>query len=151
MIEDLQNGCDDLVQVLNRVEARCRGVLACVEMFDGYVGSYLTNRLLRRLAILAIWIKSGTDLLYRDHGGQGYVRVFLAESDGVIVDWVEMAELMADKSWYRSWGYTVLSVVDFLGILGVLVDELAAGNWEKVVRWLNTYGRSPGLDFDRFP
>ena len=150
MIETLQSGCDDLVQVLSRVEARCRDVLACVEMFDGYVGSHLRNRLLRRLAILAIWTKSRTELLYRDHRGQGHVTVFLTERDGVITEWVETERLVADRSWYASRGVTVVTVAEFIGILGVLVEELAAGNWEKVVMWLNTYGRSPSLDFEEY-
>lgn len=66
------------------------------------------------------------------------------------VYWVERKELVADKASWRSYGWEVLSVDEAKTLLEGMAKELGAGNWAMVVNWLARYGKSPGLDFDRF-
>jgi hypothetical protein len=66
------------------------------------------------------------------------------------VYWVERKELVADKTHYRSFGWEVLSVDEAKAVLEGMAKELGAGNWAMVVNWLSKYGKSPGLDCDRF-
>ena len=65
--------------------------------------------------------------------------------------WVEREQIVANRERYRADGFTVLSVEEMVDIIEDLVRELDSGNWAKVVDWLNRYGKSPGLDFERLP
>ncbi len=151
MTGSLQDSCRESREVLSRVLDRCEIIFADLEGFNSYVASYAVGRLVRRLAILNVWVARVAESLYRDHGGQGYVCVFLSEREGVHVLWVEREQIVANRERYRTYGATVLSVQEMVDIIEGLARELDSGNWARVVDWLNRYGSSPGLDFDRFP
>lgn len=151
MIKGLWDSCHELGEILSRVLDGCEIILADLEGFNSYAGSYATSRLIRRLAILSSWVSWVAESLYREHGGQGYVCVFLSEREGVHALWVEREKLVADRESYRADGSTVLSVEEVVDIIDQLARELDSGNWAKVVDWLNRYGKSQGLDFERFP
>ena len=82
--------------------------------------------------------------------GKGYVCVFLTQKEGITVHWVENKEIVADKSWFEAYGSKVLSPDEAIFIICEMVDEIVSNNWVKVMEWLNKYGKSPGLDFDKF-
>jgi hypothetical protein len=150
-MQKLQDSCLELEQVLARVKDQCRDMLASLDRFNSYVASYAVGRLVRRLAILSSWVSAVAETLYREHESQGYVCVFLSEREGVHMLWVEREQIVAKRERYRAYGSTVLSVEEIVDIIDQLVRELDSGNWAKVVDWLHRYGKSPGLDFDRFP
>ena len=151
MTTSLQDSCRELGEVLSRVQDGCETILADLRRFESYMALYGVRRLVRRLAILSSWVSWVAESLYREHEGQGYVCVFLSERQGVHILWVEREKLVANRERYRADGFTVLSVEEMVDIMEDLVRELDSGNWAKVVDWLNRYGKSPGLDFERFP
>lgn len=151
MIKGLWDSCHELGEALSMVLDRCETILADLGRFDSYVGRYAVGRLVRRLAILSVWVARVAESLYRDHRRLGYVAVLLSEGSGIAIHWVEREKIVANKESYRSDGFTVLSVEEMVDIIEDLVRELDLGNWDKVVDWLNRYGKSPGLDFKRFP
>ena len=150
-MEALRGSCAKLAQVLAQVEERCQISLADLDRFNNYAGSYARFRLVRRLAILSFWVSGVAKSLYREHQGKGYVCVFLSEREGVHMLWVEREQIVANRERFRADGFTVLSVEEMVGKIEDLVRELDSDNWAKVVDWLNRYGKSPGLDFERFP
>ncbi len=151
MIKGLWDSCHELGEVLSRVLDGCEIILADLEGFNSYAGSYATSRLVRKLAILSHWITRMEGSLYRDHKDKGYVCVFLSEREGIHPLWIEREEIVADRERFRADGSTVLSVGEMVDIIEDLVRELDSGNWAKVVDWLNRYGKSQGLDFRSFP
>ena len=151
MIKGLWDSCHELGEVLSRVLDGCETILDDLGRFDSYVGRYAVGRLIRRLAILSVWVSRVAESLYREHEGSGYVCVFLSEREGVHMLWVEREQIVANRERYRADGFTVLSVEEMVDIIEDLVRGLDSGNWAKVVDWLNRYGKSPGLDFERFP
>lgn len=146
----LSDACQELRQVLAKVEGQCQVVLESIGEFNDHASSYALVRLSRKLAILGYWIIGLTKRLYEEHKGGGYVCVFLTESNGVTVHWIENEEIVADKAWFASQGSTVLSVDEAINTIVQLTNELALNHWAKVVHWLNRYGKSPGLDFSKF-
>ena len=147
----LSDACQELRQVLAKVEGQCQVVLESIGLFNDHASSYALVRLSRKLAILGYWIIGLTKQLYEEHKGDGYVCVFLTKRDGITVHWVEDKKIVADKSWFASFGSTVLSVEGAIDIICQLIKELGSNNWPKVVDWLSMYGKSPGLDFSKLP
>lgn len=147
----LAGTCHELGAVLVQVMERCPDILTNLHRFEVYISSYAAHRLIRKLAILGVWVPSVAESLYKDHRGQGYVCVFLSEREGVHMLWVEREQIVANRERYRADGFTVLSVEEMVDIIEDLVRELDSGNWAKVVDWLHRYGKSQGLDFKRFP
>jgi len=140
----------EMAQSLLELEEACLTILRDLAKFESYAGSYAANRILRKLSTLGLWIVDITKSLYKEHQGSGYVCVFLREQDGIKVHWVENREIVADKSWYASGGSTVLSPQEAIDIIRQLIEDLQSNNWVDVVEWLNMYGKSPGLDFNKF-
>jgi len=141
----------EMAQFLTELEETCLTILRDLGEFENYAGSYAVNRLLRKLSILGYWIADITKSLYKEHKGSGYVCVFLNKQNGLKAYWVEDRETVADKSWYASGGSTVLSPQEVINIICKLIEDLQSNNWVKAVEWLKTYGKSPGLDFSKFP
>ena len=141
----------EMAQSLMELEEACLTILRDLGEFENYAGSYAVNRILRKLLIIGYWIIDLTTSLYKEHKGSGYVCVFLRKQGGVKVCWVEDREIVADKSWYASCGSTVLSPEEVIDVVCQLINELRLNNWVKVIEWLKTYGKSPGLDFSKFP
>jgi hypothetical protein len=137
-------------QVLSQLEKRCLVMMSSLDRFDKYVSSYAVMRLIEKLSLLGAWVSMRAEALNREHRGEGYVCVFVSEAVGMNAYWVERKELVADKARWRSSGWEVLSVDEAKAVLEGIVKELDAGNWTTVVNWLARYGKSPGLDFDRF-
>ena len=146
----LSSACQELRQVLAKVEGRCQVILESISEFNDHAGSYLLVRLSRKLTILGRWIIGLTKRFYEEHKGSGYVCVFLTERDGITVHWIENKEIVADKAWFASQGSTVLSVEEAIDTICQLINDLGSNNWVKVVDWLKIYGKSPGLDFSKF-
>lgn len=149
-MEPLKETCGELEKVLSHIENDCQAILASLNEFDCYVGSYAVAGLTRKLQILSCWIIALAESLYKEHKGQGYVCVFLSEARGINILWVEREEIVADKAYFEAYGSKVLSVEEATEIIIDLLNELASGNWAKVVDWVNKYGNSPGLDFNKF-
>jgi len=149
-MEKLEEGCCELKQVLDQVEHDCQAILTKLNEFEEYVASYAIGRLVRKLTILGAWMIAQAESLYEQHKGQGYVCVFLSEARGINILWVEREEVVADKAYFEAYGSKVLSVSEAADIIIDLLNELSSGNWAKVVDWVKNYGRSPGLDFDKF-
>ena len=147
----LSGTCQELRQVLAKVEGQCQVALESIGEFNDRAGSYLLVRLSRKLAILGYWTIGLAKRLYEGHIGSGYVCVFLTERDGITVHWIENKEIVADKAWFASHGSIVLSVEEAISTIGQLINDLGLNNWVKVVEWLKIYGKSPGLDFSKFP
>lgn len=150
MMANMQGACRGLEEVLSEVENRSQLMVVSLNEFDRYVGSYALTRLVHRLAILSAWVSNVAESRHKEHRGQGYVCIFLSEAYGMNVYWIEDAKLIADKTWYRAWGHEVLTVDEAKELITGLVKQLGAGDWAEVVRWLERYGKSPGLDFDGF-
>jgi len=146
----LSDSCAELQQVSSEVEERCLVMMSSLDRFDKYASSYAVMRLVDKLSLLGAWVSMRAEALHGEHKGQGYVCVFVGEAEGMNAYWVERKELVADKAWWRSFGREVLSVDEAKAVLEGMVKELDAGNWPTVVNWLARYGKSPGLDFDRF-
>lgn len=147
----LNDACHELRLVLAQIEGECQDTRDHLNEFEKYAGSYAINRLIRKLAILSYWIIGKTKRQYEEHRGHGYVCVFLTERDGITVYWVEDEKIVADKSWFASFGSTVLSVEEAIDIICQLIKELGSNNWPRVIDWLSKYGKSPGLNFDKLP
>jgi len=147
----IEKSCTELEQVLTHVEEHCRIIINCLEEFNRYVGQYGQDRLTSKLLILACWIAAGAKSLYEKHQDQGYVAVLLNMSEGTNVYWVSDERVVADKAFYRAGGSIVLSVDELSELAFSLIRELVSGSWAKVVDWLNKYGKSQGLDFDKLP
>jgi len=150
-MEPLKETCGELEKVLSHIENDCQVILTSLTGFEDYVGSYAVQRLGRKLQILSCWIIAQAESLYEQHKSQGYVCVFLSEARGINILWVEREEIVADKAWFASYGSTVLSVEKAIDTICQLINDLGSNNWVKVVEWLKTYGKSPGLDFSKFP
>lgn len=129
----------------------CRTRLASLDRFENYVNTCLVARLAHRLVVLTWWVGWKAELLSREHKGEGYVCLFLSEKEGLFAYWVEKPELVANKAGFQASGYTVLSQTEFIDIVMAMNQEWSSGNWANVVDWMNRYGKSPGLDFNRFP
>lgn len=147
----LSGKCQELRQVLAKVEGQCQVMLEDISEFDNHAGSYALIRISRKLAILGYWIIALTKRLYEEHKGGGYVCVFFTERDGITVHWIQNKEIVADKAWFASHGSTVLSVEKAIDTICQLINDLGSNNWIKVVEWLKIHGKSPGLDFSKFP
>lgn len=147
----LSSTCQELQQILAKVEGQCQVALESISEFDDYAASYLLVRLSRKLAILGGWTIGLTKRVYEEHKCGGHVCVFLTEHSGITVHWIENEEIVADKAWVESQGLTVLSVEEAINTIGQLINDLGSNDWVKVVEWLKTYGKSPGLDFSNFP
>ena len=148
-METLQDSCHELEQVLAQVNDRCQAISTKLNEFEEYVASYAVGRLVRKLTILGAWIIAQAESLYKQHKTQGYVCVFLSEARGINILWVEREEIVADKAYFEAYGSKVLSVEEATEIIIDLLNELASGNWAKVVDWVKNYGMSPGLDFNK--
>ena len=147
----LTGTCQELRQALAKVEGQCQVALESISEFNDHAGSYLLVRLSRKLTILGYWIIGLTERLKKEHKGGGYVCVFLTERDGITVHWIENEKIVADKAWFASRGSTVLSVEKAIDTVCQLINDLGSNDWGKVVEWLKVYGKSPGLDFSKFP
>ena len=147
----LSGTCQELRQVLAKVEGQCQVALESISEFNDHAGSYLLVKLSRKLAILGYRTIGLAKRLYEEHKGSGYVCVFLTERDGITVHWIENKEIVADKAWFASHGSIVLSVEEAISTIGQLINDLGLNNRVKVVEWLKIYGKSPGLDFSKFP
>ena len=143
--------CNELNGRLAQVEERCQSILCSIESCEGYTSTYLSKRLSHKLKYLGAWILSVADTLYQEHKGQGYVCVFLNESNGTTIHWVETEEIVANKSRLAAYGNTVLSVEEATGIITNMLDMLDQGNWVPVVDWVKRFGKSPDLDFSKYP
>ena len=77
----LSGTCQELRQVLAKVEGHCQVALESIGEFNYHTGSYLLVRLSRKLAILGFWAIVLTKQLYDEHKGGGYVCVdrYIAE------------------------------------------------------------------------
>ena len=150
-MSELSCTCQELRQVLVELEGQCHEVLGSIGEFNDHATSYLPVKISRKLAILGYWIIGLAKRLYEEHKGSGYVCVFLTERDGITVHWIENKEIVADKAWFASHGSIVLSVEEAISTIGQLINDLGLNNWVKVVEWLKIYGKSPGLDFSKFP
>ena len=150
-MSELSCTCQELRQVLDKVEGQSQTAVESIGEFNDRAGSYLLVRLSRKLAILGYWTIGLAKRLYEEHKGSGYVCVFLTERDGITVHWIENKEIVADKAWFASHGSIVLSVEEAISTIGQLINDLGLNNWVKVVEWLKIYGKSPGLDFSKFP
>ena len=147
----LEDSCCELRQDLAWLETHYQALAIKLDEFDEYVGSYAASRLSQKLLILACWISARAKSLYEEHQDQGYVAVLLNMSEGTNVYWVSDERVVADKAFYRAGGSIVLSVDELSELAFSLIRELVSGSWAKVVDWLNKYGKSQGLDFDKLP
>ena len=147
---ELRESCHKLENVLDQVEAKCGVFITDLKDFNNYVASYALYRLCRKLQIIASWITVCVERLYEEHNGEGHVCVFLTQKAGVTVHWVETREIVADKAYYQAYGSIVLSPEEAIVIIAQLIDGLVLNNWAEAIDWLNKYGKSPGLDFDKF-
>jgi hypothetical protein len=146
----VNNVCLELEQTLSKLEDRCHKIIGEMTKFDSYVASYAIERLTSRLRILEGWIIAWAEHLYEEHDKQGYVCVFFNVIKGITIKWVEDAELVADKAWNAKFGNTVLSVEESVNMIENNLVYLAQGDWERVIEWVKLYGKSPGLDFDKY-
>jgi len=149
-MKTLGETCHELEKVLSCIEDDCQLTLTSLDRFYGYVGSYAAGSLRHKLLTLGHWIIDVEKSHYREHDGHGHVCIFLSEARGMNVFWVESAEIVADKAWFEADGTKVLSMKEALVIIHDMLDELNAGNWARVVDWVKRYGKSSGLDFDKF-
>ena len=147
----LKDTCYELEQTLTLAEVECQVIIGCLNEFENYAGLYVIGRLLTRLTILAQWVTTETVRLYKEHQGKGYVCVFLTQRYGVAAYWVEDEKLVADKAYFASFGSTVTSPEVVMEVIRQLIECLHSNDWSTVVDWLNRYGKSPGLDFDKLP
>ena len=132
------------------MEDHCQVILTELNEFEEYVASYAIRRLVRKLTVLAWWVITMAERLYKEHSFQGYVCVFLSERNGLAVHWVETEEIVANKAFFEAGGSKVLSLEEVNYIVAKMTKELGDGNWAKVMDWLNRHGKSPGLDFNKF-
>jgi hypothetical protein len=146
----MKDCCSHLQQDLHQLEIRCQAMVTNLNKCDTHVRSYVHVRLAQKLCVLNSWVTSLAESLYREHKSQGYVTVLLRPNIGVEVMWVESEALVADRASWKTWGFTVVSVLEFGLLLSGVLGELTSGNWPKVVDWFNEYGKSPGLDLDQF-
>lgn len=149
-METFEENCNELERVLSGVEDHCQAILTDLNEFEEYAASYTIRRLVRKLTILAFWVIATTEQLYKEHSFQGYVCVFLSERNGLAAHWVETEEIVANKAFFEAGGSKVFSLEEANNIIAEMIKELGAGNWVKVVDWMNRYGKSPGLDFNKF-
>ena len=84
----LAETCHELKKALADIENQCQIILDNVQQFDKHVNSYARERLTRKLSILGNWIIVCEKHLYEIHGGEGYVGVFLSDTNGFNVHWV---------------------------------------------------------------
>lgn len=147
----LREICSELETILDHVESDCQVIIHGLNNLGNYASSYAVSRLVRKLQILGSWIIVLVERLYKEHKGHGHVCVFLTERDGITVHWVENKRIVADKSWFASFGETVLSLEEAIDLICHLMKEVGSNDWYQVVDWLGRYGKSPGLDFDKLP
>ncbi len=148
-METIEESCRELRQVLGHVEHGCQIILTSLTEFEEYLATHAAGRLRRKLDILGGWINALAELRYKEHENQGYVCVFLSEANGFNVYWVKEEAIVADKAYYAQNGSKVLSVEEATGIIIDMMNNLASGNWAKVLDWVKKYAKSPGLDFSK--
>jgi len=139
--------CNELTQRLANVQSQCQVLLISLDRFDSNVTTLAIEKLRRKLVVLKAWIITHTESVAREHKGQGFICVFVGEANGIYIQWVEDEELVTDRGHYAAFGLRVLSLEEFIGTIDHLLENLDLGNWDKVVDWLNKYGKSPGLVF----
>jgi len=149
-MQRLADSCHEVRQSLARLDGICRRIQDNLAQFDEAIESYAFKKLFRRLYFLSGWILNRAKSLYIQHQGQGYVCVFISESNGLDVYWVKEKEIVADKAYYEQYGLLVYSVEEASGIINGMMGQLGSGNWAEVVDWVKKYGKSPGLDFGKY-
>ena len=148
-METLNESCRELKQVLGHVEHCCQIILTNLNEFEEYLATYAAGRLRWRLDILGSQVNALAELRYKEHENQGYVCVFLKETNGFNVYWVKEEAIVADKAYYAQNGSKVLSVEEATDIIIDMINNLASGNWAEVLDWVKKYAKSPGLDFSK--
>ena len=145
----LNDVCQGMHQTLAHIQVRCDALGSSLAAFEDHVSMYPATKLSHRLLGLATWIAASTVSLYDQHGGEGHVCVFLSAGEGTTLHWVENEKIVADRAHFQSRGFTVLSPPEVMDLITDMIHESTSGGWEKVVEWLNKYGKSPGVDFSK--
>ena len=149
-MQHLIDRCHEFRQSLARLGGICQRIQDNVEQFDNIMESYAFQRLFRRLYLLSGWILAYAKSLYIQHQGQGYVCVFLKETNGFSVYWVKEEKIVADKAYYAQNGSKVLSVEEASSLIDGIMGQLGSGNWAEVVDWVKKYAKSPGLVLSKY-
>jgi hypothetical protein len=147
-MEALADSCRELETGLDKVTKHCQAITMAVDRFESHAKTYMIEKLSIRLTILHSWMLGVARSLYASHNDQGFVCVFLNNSQGLTLHWIEREEIISDREWFETHGSKVFSVEEASSTITGLLNELIAGNWVVVVEWLKQYGKPPGLDYN---
>jgi hypothetical protein len=134
----LRDPCNELRVVVSQLSAKCDVIVSNLRRFDSYVSSYALDQLTYTLGLILLSVIMESSLVQAAHDGRGYVCLSLNIKDGITVCWLEKRELVEDRAWWRTFGYTILSLDEFRDMLIGMIENK---DWAKSVQWLNDYGR----------
>lgn len=129
-----------LEQGLEEVSRQCKAVLTEFDEFESNMALQPVEIVGRRLYVIACWIASSVLARREEHHGKGYACVVILEKGELITWWVENKSIVANTSWWKAQGITILSIEESLDMISELVSELGSGNWSDVVSWINKCG-----------
>ena len=132
------NACSGLEQMLQDVSSECRSFSLELKKLNQCT-SEAAEQLKLVLTGIVSEIKRLEKSLYLQHGGIGYVFLFMGINDGMTMHWVARKDIVADKYRFRNEGWTVVSVREVLNIIVELLEKLDSGNLAEAIRWINNY------------
>lgn len=133
-------------QVLDDMAVKCEAYISKLDIFDAYVTNCMGMTLMAKLAILLLYIAAWKQMLEEQHGTQGEIAVFIRADQGVTLRWVEDPRLVADRGFFKQFGYTVMPFEEAFTLIVHKMNDALSGNWLPVLEWFHAYGNSPGLD-----
>ena len=150
MIGQLHDACCELDEILSQVDEQCQAIQVLLDEFGKCIGAYSVETLGHKLTILSQGVWLVAEALYRGCKSPGYVRVYMKQNEGILVRWVDKQESVAINAWYKSKGWINMSFIELEEHIEELQRELTLGNWRKVSGFLSKFGKSSGLDLDKF-
>lgn len=144
-MKTLMDACDELELSLHDASRECQTLAKDLDEFQSNISVYPVQWLHLRLMMTAREILTAALSLYIKHESRGYV--FFTMIDNVLgVQWTDNEELITDREWCRNRGTIMLLPNEIAAISSELANQLASGNCEDVVKWINDCGNCIVLD-----
>ena len=138
------NTCCKLEQLLHDVSNECCSFSLELKKLNQCT-SESAEQLKLVLAGIVNEIKRSEESLYLQHGGIGYVFLFMGINGEMTMHWVGRKDIVADKYRFRNEGLTVVSISEVLNIIDGLLEKPDLGNLAEAIIWINNYRTQPLL------
>jgi hypothetical protein len=122
---------------LKQVETEIAALEADLKSFERYAARYPIEQVEFRLLSILVQIMIKVVELLIEHNNQGSVCI-MTVNEMISVVWFEQEPIVDDVSKLWTKPVTTLPAGQFFAFIKQLLQELHDGNWEPVVKWLNT-------------